>query len=295
MSSSKPYPIKTLGVAVAFSPRVEALLHEARHLAEKLDVDEVVFIHVGEKNQIKVSRLEDLISRSGFTDKNYRIVWEEGKKAESILEVCEQENVSLLVLGAHQKEGLYKFYLGSVARKVARDARNSVLLLIEPKNDGQDFKRLVVSGLDHPKTRSTINTALYFAKAMHSREVTIIEEVRPSKIDIAVVDDLSLNEATRVRRSLRNREHDRVENIIKTSDNTEGLNINEKCIFGKPGYTIGHYAEANKADLLVVNSPDEQLKLIDRFFPHDIEYILSDLPTNVLIVHGENENDKPKD
>jgi hypothetical protein len=37
------------------------------------------------------------------------------------------------------------------------------------------------------------------------------------------------------------------------------------------------------ADLLVMNAPSK-LTLWDRLFPHDLEYILSDLPTDVLIV-----------
>jgi hypothetical protein len=35
--------------------------------------------------------------------------------------------------------------------------------------------------------------------------------------------------------------------------------------------------------LLVMNAPSH-LSLWDRIFPHDLEYILSDLPTDVLII-----------
>jgi len=54
-------------------------------------------------------------------------------------------------------------------------------------------------------------------------------------------------------------------------------------IFGTRGYSIGHYARVVRADLLVMNAP-RKLTLWDRLFPHDLEYILSDLPTDVLIV-----------
>jgi nucleotide-binding universal stress UspA family protein len=63
------------------------------------------------------------------------------------------------------------------------------------------------------------------------------------------------------------------------------LDIKEQHVFGKPGYTIAHYAKAKRADLLVVNSPDTKLGLLDRIFKHDLEYILADLPTDLLIVH----------
>ena len=63
------------------------------------------------------------------------------------------------------------------------------------------------------------------------------------------------------------------------------LNVNHKCIFGKAGYTIGHFAAANRADLLVMNSPDSKLGIMDRVFTHELEYVLSDLPCCLMIVN----------
>ena len=37
---------------------------------------------------------------------------------------------------------------------------------------------------------------------------------------------------------------------------------------------------------MVVNSPDTRLGFLDRIFKHDLEYMLADLPTDVLIVHN---------
>lgn len=62
--------------------------------------------------------------------------------------------------------------------------------------------------------------------------------------------------------------------------------MNVERIDGKPGYVITQYAREQKADLLVLNSPDTKLNLIDRVFPHDIEYALADLPCDLLIVHS---------
>ena len=54
-------------------------------------------------------------------------------------------------------------------------------------------------------------------------------------------------------------------------------------IFGKKGYSIGHYAQITRADLLVMNAPTK-MTFWDRLFPHDIEHILTELPTDVLIL-----------
>ena len=64
---------------------------------------------------------------------------------------------------------------------------------------------------------------------------------------------------------------------------TEKITIKTQSIFGTRGYSIGHYARVIRADLLIMNAPDKTT-LWDRLFPHDMEYILSELPTDVLIV-----------
>lgn len=60
----------------------------------------------------------------------------------------------------------------------------------------------------------------------------------------------------------------------------------QRRIKGKPGFAVRQYAEAKKADLLVINSPDVPYGLIDRIFTHNMEYIMEDLPSNVLVVHS---------
>lgn len=270
---------------MAFSPRAEAILHESRILVERFGA-ELVLIHVGEHSVELERRMDDLLERTGIEKESCRIVWREGKAADTILRVCEEEDVNLLLLGALRKEKLYAYYLGSVARKVSRSAPCSVLLLIEPSEEGQYFGTLVVNGIDHPKTRETVRTAFYFARMVAAREIRMVEEVHPSRIEVVIQDDKSRQEAIEVRKDLREREHQRVEGLIHENDPDGEFEVRQQCIFGKPGYTIGHYAEAEKADLLVLNSPDKQMGLIDRFFPHGIEYILSDMPTNVLLVRS---------
>ena len=48
-------PFKKIAVAVAFSPRCEALLAEARQLQDKLNA-QMLFIHVGKKTLSSLSR-----------------------------------------------------------------------------------------------------------------------------------------------------------------------------------------------------------------------------------------------
>jgi len=84
---------------------------------------------------------------------------------------------------------------------------------------------------------------------------------------------------------LRLREEARVKKILDTipDELTKDLAIKSQPIFGKRGYSIGHYAQVARADLLVMNAP-AKMTFWDRLFPHDIEHILTELPTDVLIV-----------
>ena len=84
--------------------------------------------------------------------------------------------------------------------------------------------------------------------------------------------------------------HDQALRIHTLANNCRSLypamQIHEKILYGKPGYEIVNFSRKKKADLLVLNSADRRLNFIDRLFPHGLEYILSDLPSNVLIVHS---------
>ena len=73
---------------------------------------------------------------------------------------------------------------------------------------------------------------------------------------------------------------------IVNSHSFQNLNVKFKMLKGKPGKEISNFAREQEADLLVVNSPDQELGLLYRFFPHGIEHALEDLPCSLLIIHS---------
>ena len=81
------------------------------------------------------------------------------------------------------------------------------------------------------------------------------------------------------------REETRVSKILESIDHDLKKNITIKTqgIFGTRGYSIGQYAKIHRADLLIMNKP-EKYSFLDKLFPQDIDYILSELPTDVLII-----------
>jgi nucleotide-binding universal stress UspA family protein len=279
-----PFPFETIAVAISFSPRLEALLSEAKRIADTLN-STLLLIHVGEKTKEKEDRLEKLVSKLKIDEKKCRINWMDGEPVETILRLCKLNVVDLLILGALSKENILKFYLGSVARKISRRAKCSVLLLTEPSEESHKVKRFVVNGEESPKSVPTINTALYLAKKFGVKEITIVKELHIPGLAMTMAEDNTAPEVSKMKKDFAEGEERGLNSVIGQCDAGNVL-INEKYIKGKPGYTIRNFAENKKADLLVVNSPDKQMRLLDRIFTHDLEYILEDLPCDVLIVHS---------
>jgi nucleotide-binding universal stress UspA family protein len=193
----------------------------------------------------------------------------------------------MILLGALKRENVVKFYLGSIARKITRKAKCSVLLLINPSAERIPCQHIVVNGFDSPQTIETIRAAFTVAKSLGAKKISLVEEISRSKVDVAVDDDLSLRRATLKKEKLRRQEQTRVKDVVEKlpSSLTQDINWTTQSIFGRRGYSIGHYAKVIRADLLVMNAVDK-LSFIDRLITRDIEHILAELPTDVLIINS---------
>ncbi len=275
-------PFKKIAVAVAFSPRCEALLAEARQLQDKLNA-QMLFIHVGKKSLQEEQYLKHLLHRFGLDKENNKTIWEQGDPVETILRICQEEEVDLIVAGALEKENLIKYFFGGVARQLSRKAKCSMLMLTEPNIHPSGFKHIVVEGSDHPKSEYTIATSIEIGRAYAAEWIDIVQEMDLSKMALLRHEELKQAEAEALREEFLKEEDEKLQDILKCKD-CRGLLIHTERIEGKPGYVISKFARDKKADLLVLNSPDKQMNLIDRVFPHDIEFALADLPCNLLIV-----------
>lgn len=279
-----PVTFKKVATAVAFSPTALAVMHEAIRIARRFNAF-VYFIHAGKKTAASERKLEELLTKADCSKSNYSIIWREEEPATAILNACKDNDIDLLIAGALQRENLVQYYRGSIARKLCRKANCSLMLLTHPEVESKPCQHVMVNGLKHPKTSDTIETAFYVSNAFGANELTIVEEVDPSDVGIEPDDDLKVIKASRKKANIARSEHNRLEELINKLPAGENVRVKETCIFGKKGYSIGHYAEKQHADLLIMNSPDTKLGFFDRVFTHDLEYILSDLPTDLLLVH----------
>ncbi len=277
-------PFKSIGIGAAFSPNLKANLYEAARLSLFFK-SKLFLIHVGEVSDDKVKMLKIFLKPFEKENLDYEVVYKSGKPVDVILSTAEEKNIDLLILGAVQRERFLKYYVGSIARKITRKAKCSVLLLIKPSVERVACEHIVVNGLEDPKTEQTINAAFYVGKQLKAEKITIVEEIKQEQVSVKVDDDKSLRRATIIKERIRLRENSRINDIIEHIPEKYTKNIVTKLqpIFGKQGYSIGHYAQISRADLLVMNAPSK-MTFRDRLFPHDIEHILTELPTDVLIL-----------
>jgi hypothetical protein len=284
MIKGKPsYPFETIALAVAFSPRLEALIAEMKRFASLFNA-RVIFIHIGKRSAEKETHLQNILSHYGFTDSNSIIEWEDGEAVETILAVCKRNVVDLLIIGAVEKENILKYFLGSVSREISRRAKCSVLMLTDPKLNPIPFQRMVVNGHDHSKTIHTIQTAAYLAEKENLEDIIVVDEVDIPAVSMSIADDSTEPETEQIKESIASDESSRLSEVLSMVDSK--IKIKAKTFTGRRGFTIGQVAQSVHADLLVVNSPDHHMNIFDRIFTHDLEYMLADLPCNMLIVHS---------
>jgi len=277
-------PFNTIGIGVTFSPNLKANIYEAARLSQMLKT-RLVLIHVGDKSSEKQAKFNAILEPFLNDNLDVEIVFKPGDPVNVILSTSEEKHIDLLILGALQRENFLKYYVGSIARKITRQAKCSILLLIKPSVERIPCEHIVVNGLKDPKTKETIASAFYVANALSVNKVTIVEEITQDELAIKVEDDKSLRMANIVKERIKLRENARVKAIIADipENHTKDVIIKSQPIFGKKGYSIGHYAQIARADLLIMNSPSK-MTFWDRLFPRDIEHILTELPTDVLII-----------
>lgn len=277
-------PFHIIGIGVAFSPNLKANIHESARLALLFKAT-LVLIHVGEQSDQKEQELEEILQPFIAQNLAYELVFKTGDPVDVILSTSEEKKVDLLILGAVQRENFLKYYVGSIARKITRKANCSILLMIKPAIERVPCEHIVVNGLQDQKTEQAIASAFYVGHILGASKISIVEEIRQQEVAIKVDDDKSLRKATIVKERIKLREESRIKKIVSEipKEYLENIVIKSQPIFGKRGYSIGHYAQVVRADLLVMNPPTK-MTFWDRLFPHDIEHILTELPTDVLII-----------
>ncbi len=273
---------KKIGVAVAFSPRCEAILIEAARL-QKLFNAKLNLIHIGEEKPDEKSYLEELVKSTGIDSERVKIIWEKGNPANKIISIGKKEKIDLLVAGALKKENLMKFYFGSIARKIIRNSQCSLLILTNPSDKPQPFQRIVIDGTEGENYADTIQRGIEIATINQAKQVHIFKGIKLFGLSMALSGEEETEQhQEEIKREMVGQEISEINNILEGID-TNNLRINIKVASGKSGFALRNFTKKVRADLLVVKGPSHKFKFIDRIFPHYLEPIMENLPSNLLI------------
>ena len=273
---------KKIGLALTFSPTSIALLAEVNRL-QRLFNSEIVLIHAGEQNSDSEQKMNKIIVESGLKPDCYKIHWKKGDPVKVILNACDEEKVDLLVSGALEKENFLKYYLGSVARTLVRESTCSMLLLPHPLIDPKPFKKIAVSFDYSELGEKTIKISHDLSIIESSEELTIIREFQLPGLAITISESGSTNETDFQKKQMYEEEETKLGLFIEEL-NLTGVKIKQVCLCGRQGWTANNYVLENGMDLFVVSSSMKRLKLFDRIFQHDLEFIIKELPSSVLII-----------
>lgn len=260
------------------------MLAEAYRL-KKLFEAELYCIHIGPKGKAEEEFLDDVLQKVSIKKDEVNILWEEGKAVRQILSICRKENIDLLVAGALQKENLFNFYIGSVARKIIRKASCSVLMIINPTIQPNPFQKIVINGSTGVRDLKTIKKGIKFAHCENASQAYIFKDIHGYGLSLMVSTEESETEFAERRRVLVQQEIEETKDLLNSID-TFAVQIHIKVAGGKEGYELKKFVQKINADLLVVRAPERTLRFLDRIFPHYLEMIMSDLPANLLIDHN---------
>ncbi|MGE5353158.1 MAG: universal stress protein [Acidobacteriota bacterium] len=275
-------PFRKIALAVTFSPNALALLNETKKLQDLFKA-ELVLIHVGDKSPDKEETFKSLISNSKLNSGSYKVSWVNGEPSEAILKVCSQEKVDLLVAGALEKENLLKYYVGSVARKILRNATFSVLIMTTPSKEPKHMTKFCIAVDYTPESEVAIKKAYEYAMLENARELVLLREFQVPGLAMTVQDSGSTSEIDDKMNQWQKEEEEKLAIFTKEMD-IKGIKVKPVFLYGRQGWEANRYIHEIGGDILVVPGPRKKLKMFDRIFQHDMEFILKQLPGKFLVV-----------
>ncbi|MDQ7818359.1 MAG: universal stress protein [Melioribacteraceae bacterium] len=271
-----------IGLAITFSPNGLPLIKTAARI-QNLFSSQLCLIHVGERTDDSELQMRNLLEKAEIPDGSYQFVWQNGEPAKAIINAASENGVDLLIAGALEKETVIKYYLGSVARTIMREALCSVLIITNPLSELKSFKKFCVSVEFSSLGESAVKKSYEFAKLEKAEEFVLIKEFEVPGLAITVYDSGSTQETEKSKQQWQLEEEEKLSLFAKEL-NLKGIKYSNVALFGKQGWEARNFVKNNGSDLFVVPSPPKKLKFFDKIFQHDLEFILSQLPCSLLII-----------
>ena len=270
-----------VGIAAAFSPRLPNLLAEAAYHAEHFG-GRVSVIHVGDASDANEARMREALVTAGLPG-DTSILWVSGSPADALLRAIEQHEIDLLIAGALERTGPFRYYLGSVAHDLVREASGSLLLFTEPRTEPEPIRRIVVVADYSESALIALTKAFRFAE--QQAEIEVVHVIRVlSKYGEAMLlaEGVRHEEAQEYRTHTLAEEKDLLRDFVDAAGQTT-VPVEAHCIRGETGFAAAQFVREQRADLLVMPSTDQHSHFFERLFPSDMEWVLREIPCNLWV------------
>jgi len=164
-----------------------------------------------------------------------------------------------------------------------RDVSCSILILTHAYEEPEPFKKICATVQYNPLGEYAVRKGYEFAKLENAEEFILIKEFEIPGLAITISDSGSVQETEEKRIAWQKEEEQKMKLFAKENSIT-GEQVKTVCLYGKQGWEAGNYVKEKGGDLLVVPSPPKRIKIFDKIFQHDIEFILKQLPCATLII-----------
>ena len=277
IETDKPI-FKKAVVAAAFSPRLTAVLNEAHRILRLLGAWPII-VHVGEEKPTTRIRLEEAIDQSNFHDHPPICIVQDGAPADVLINVAKQYDADLIIAGALAKEGLFKYYLGSVARSIARYAPCSVLLFTEPQAKPRLIERIQCAVEYREDSKKAVNVAACFANYLESSTLYFTHSFTSSEIKEEKQQQINSD----IIRTIYQNEDSKLKKFISESGITDDRYVT-RCLYDQSLSTTLDFTRETNVDLFIITGPKDPFSLWNRIFPQDLELALQHLPSDLLLI-----------
>lgn len=270
-----------LGVAVAFSPRLEALLAETAYRAPILAA-RLSLIHAGAHTPEKEARLREAMQRAGLPDET-GIYWMSSAPDAAILNAVAAHGIDLVLAGALEKERPLRYYLGSVARNLVREAPCSLMLLTEPQVRPEPMRRVVVVIDYSEQALIALTKAIRLAEHEEAEQVFVLRVLSQYGTAMALSEGVRRERAHAYQTATRAKEQALLQDLVDAAGRSRAP-IDARIIEGHTGYIAAQFSREHEADLLVMPSANRHSHFFERLFPSDMEWVLREIPCNLWVV-----------
>lgn len=263
-----------LAVALTFSPRFEAVIREADRIARTFDAP-LAIVHADLETEEKAERFREALVRLERSHEKTPVLWAEQQEApplDAILTACQRAAVELLIAGALERDAEHRNFLGGVARGLLQKAPCDLLLLTKPSEEARPVGHVIIEVDLQRQNPAALQKSLNIARQFRATRVTFITIVTP------------FEEAISSTTGMGKRAEEIIEALVDPLEGFDG-EVDVHVVRSTTGFGACDYIEETRADLLIVVTCPENGT---RRLPAHMDWLLQVIPTNLLLIAGEN-------